>query len=657
MKKFLLIFAATALALGAAAGTQFKVDRMAGNKYATKFLPGMVNVMDSKRAPVTEQPAGEVKEYVSVMNGLYPNEGYVTPTAGTPIQGTATFVFAEDGKTVWINGIFPTVLEHYGNDSWIQGTLNEDGTKLTVPMEQSVYYSSSYSADISLIWMTMTVDGGSLVKTYDKDVEEVTFDIDENGVFSLEGGETGFGTSEYPAYEGTGMGLHWTDDDSFGSYLAWELMFIPNKDLEPTNITVEPATNSALVSWEGNEATSWNLRYRIVSDAKFWDFEDQEQANDWTLVDADGDGFNWEYSAIEGLKTNSGIGMMHSASYDNPSYTVLSPDNWMISPKMTIKEGDKISFFACGQDASYCGEVFGVFVGTDLNDLESFTQVGEDQTATDAMTEYIFDLSEFAGEAYVAIRHYNISDMFFLNVDDVTIGSINDWTEVEGVDNPYNIEGLDPNTEYEVQIQGLSGEMEGDWSQSVPFTTLEGDEFFVLGAFCNWAEGEPVPFKDNGEGALEAVIKVEGEQADLEFKIVTPDENAEEAALGYKWFGGVDEYENGFFLVTEEYLESNIELVSPGANFRLPEAGEYTIILLDASNEPAPAKRLSADSPLSIIIAKNGTTAVEDINVNNIAGVKYVNLAGQVSATPFDGVNIEVITMKDGSKKAVKVVK
>ena len=46
-----------------------------------------------------------------------------------------------------------------------------------------------------------------------------------------------------------------------------------------------------------------------------------------------------------------------------------------------------------------------------------------------------------------------------------------------------------------------------------------------------------------------------------------------------------------------------------------------------------------------------------DINVDNIASVKYVNLAGQVSTTPFDGVNIQVTTMKDGSKKAVKMIR
>lgn len=51
-------------------------------------------------------------------------------------------------------------------------------------------------------------------------------------------------------------------------------------------------------------------------------------------------------------------------------------------------------------------------------------------------------------------------------------------------------------------------------------------------------------------------------------------------------------------------------------------------------------------------------TGVNDVNATKtVAGVHYVNLAGQVSAQPFEGVNIKVVSYTDGSKKAVKVIK
>ena len=52
------------------------------------------------------------------------------------------------------------------------------------------------------------------------------------------------------------------------------------------------------------------------------------------------------------------------------------------------------------------------------------------------------------------------------------------------------------------------------------------------------------------------------------------------------------------------------------------------------------------------------STAVTDLNSDKaISGVQYVNVAGQVSAEPFDGVNIVVTTYVDGSRSAVKVVR
>ena len=41
----------------------------------------------------------------------------------------------------------------------------------------------------------------------------------------------------------------------------------------------------------------------------------------------------------------------------------------------------------------------------------------------------------------------------------------------------------------------------------------------------------------------------------------------------------------------------------------------------------------------------------------NKNGVKYVNVAGMESNTPFDGVNIVVTTYTDGTHSAVKVIK
>ena len=162
------------------------------------------------------------------------------------------------------------------------------------------------------------------------------------------------------------------------------------------------------------------------ADAVIWDFEDESQFAEWTLVDYDDDGFGWNYhnnldQASDKMTPHDGDGLVYSASYDNEREKALNPDNWMISPEVNL--GGMLSLWACGQDASWCEEVFGVFVcvGNSI-DPDDFVQVGTDITATGVMTEYTFDLSEYAGKTgRFAIRHYNISDMFLLNIDDVCL--------------------------------------------------------------------------------------------------------------------------------------------------------------------------------------------------------------------------------------------
>ena len=53
--------------------------------------------------------------------------------------------------------------------------------------------------------------------------------------------------------------------------------------------------------------------------------------------------------------------------------------------------------------------------------VNNFTQVGDDYTATGELTEYNIDLSSYSGTGAIAIRHYNVTDMFRLNVDDIVV--------------------------------------------------------------------------------------------------------------------------------------------------------------------------------------------------------------------------------------------
>ena len=51
----------------------------------------------------------------------------------------------------------------------------------------------------------------------------------------------------------------------------------------------------------------------------------------------------------------------------------------------------------------------------------SFEQVGNNKTATETLAEYSFNTSAYSGLGCIAIRHYNVTDQFYLNVDDVNL--------------------------------------------------------------------------------------------------------------------------------------------------------------------------------------------------------------------------------------------
>ena len=167
---------------------------------------------------------------------------------------------------------------------------------------------------------------------------------------------------------------------------------------------------------------------------KAFDFE--ADPTDWTFVDKDGDGYTWAWNhnitswyaadAQPDYDTMAyeGTGCILSASFINTA-GVLYPDNWAVTPAVDLTEageGTYFSFFAKGVDSNYAAEHFAIYAGTTPNPDE-MTQISEEFVLTGAWKRYYADLSDFAGESevYVAIRHFNVSDMFIMDLDKAEI--------------------------------------------------------------------------------------------------------------------------------------------------------------------------------------------------------------------------------------------
>ena len=282
-----------------------------------------------------------------------------------------------------------------------------------------------------------------------------------------------FDLSEYAGQTGYFAIRHYNVSDMFllnidDVTIDPEMSVTPEPTL-PENLTVSPSATTADVTWEDDDDSSWNLRYREYCPNKYWDFEDDSQFDGWMIYDADNDGYNWGI-VTEGGHAHSGNICFYSASYTSGA---LDPDNWLISPEVTLD--GTLSLWASSYMSSY-PDNFGVYVVIG-EDYDNPIQVGEDVVAPEEWTEYTYNLSEFAGQSgHFIIRHYNSYDEYYLFIDDITL-KVNDnepaeWIYVNDLsETQYTIEGLTPATEYEVQVQAINEEKQSGWTPSVIFTT------------------------------------------------------------------------------------------------------------------------------------------------------------------------------------------
>lgn len=169
--------------------------------------------------------------------------------------------------------------------------------------------------------------------------------------------------------------------------------------------------------------------YNTGTDGYAFDFENdyvEGRLVNWTTIDADGDSYNWTLSPIgEGYGRNGSDGVVMSYSYSNYS-GVLHPDNYLVSPKLTITANNHyVTFYGSALDEAYPADHFGLAVSTTGTSASDFTMLQEwTMTAKQGnWHEYSVDLNSYVGQdVYIAIRHFNCSDNFCICVDDIFVG-------------------------------------------------------------------------------------------------------------------------------------------------------------------------------------------------------------------------------------------
>lgn len=170
--------------------------------------------------------------------------------------------------------------------------------------------------------------------------------------------------------------------------------------------------------------------YYTGDDGYAFDFENdyvEGHLSGWKTIDADGDNHHWMLSPIgEGYGHHHSNGVMMSYSYDNSTQSALSPDNYLVSPRLTMTESNHyVRFFGSALDENYPADHFGLAVSTTGTVANDFAMI-QDWTMTakqGGWHEYTVDLNSYVGQdIYIAIRHYNSIDKFCLCIDDIIVG-------------------------------------------------------------------------------------------------------------------------------------------------------------------------------------------------------------------------------------------
>ena len=352
----------------------------------------------------------------------------------------------------------------------------------------------------------------------------------------------------------------------------------------PTDMYVDPAAHSCIVTWEDQENSAWNLRYRlnepIAAQHFAWDFEDGN-IDGWTLIDADGDGQGWNINTHNAYAHNSNISL-GSYSY---SGSALNPDNWLIGPQVVLD--GTLSLWA-GQRSSNYPDNFAVYICVgEFTSTADFVKISDDCSPR-FWAQYNFDLTEYAGqEGHFAIRHYNSYGNWALFIDDVAIDipeCEQEWIYVNNLSKmEYTIEGLELDTEYEVQVQAIGDDgTVSEWTRPDVFTTLEEEPYIpsvhILGDIDEqaWAPdaGTKMRYHPENETYTATINVLEGRTFGFSTQLDEEGLGGWSYLLPYR-FGPESK---GPLTLTDEYLGQSLPLSFDNyGDVRVVSAGEYDI--------------------------------------------------------------------------------
>ena len=264
MKRNILLLATLVVAIVVSANVPFNqrpiqqqsnrvippTERVQGVKYKTRLDAGL------------RIPDGELKTYRRSGQYLYVKNGYLYQG----FQTDKVDIIYADNNVVYIKNILCGAKNYFGEDFWVQGTINDEGTEITVPLGQTVYTSDNEDAQVILGFGTTADSGDGVSYRVDDQVTQAVYAIDGERISFL--GTSGL--NSYNSYAATGLSAYWSDDDSWTGFIECNTVLNQGTPVVAPEVITEVPEGCQIVTYvykgesmHANWNAGWSMSHAV----------------------------------------------------------------------------------------------------------------------------------------------------------------------------------------------------------------------------------------------------------------------------------------------------------------------------------------------------------------------------------------------------------
>ena len=216
----------------------------------------------------------------------------------------------------------------------------------------------------------------------------------------------------------------------------------------------------------------------------------------WASFDIDGDSYSWFAYSVDGTAF-SGQKSAASSSWDENT-GALTPDNWLVAPAVEITHDNFIlEYRVAAQDPVYPFDKYGVFVSNQTRESTDFELLFEETLQNGEWQFRQVSLKDYLGDIiYIAFRHYDCTDWFYVKLDDVMVmGGSDDPSDQARIHSFGFTEGGVIHEEVTDVVNG-EADILIELDNSVQITSLTPEIRISQGATINYTPGTSLDFSN-----------------------------------------------------------------------------------------------------------------------------------------------------------------